>query len=97
MTTSEDSTIEELHVDEMAEREMRKREIAMTKCPACGRAVTVWENRLYQCNCGRGTLRPLPDNKIRWLSEDEAMLALSFSGNHSRFDDSLKFVLMREV
>ena len=95
--TSEDTTISELHVDEMAEREMRKREVAMTSCPTCHRAVEVWKDRLYQCICGRGTLRPLPDSKIRWIPEDEATLKLSFAGNHSRFHDSLRFALIREV
>ena len=92
--TSED-TIRELHIDEMAEREMRKKEVAMTTCPSCGRAVSVQDSRVYQCSCGRGTLKPLPDFKIQWLPEDEANLTLVFAGNRSRF--GLRGVLVREA
>ena len=94
MTTSED-TIRELHVDEMAERNLRKKEVAMTICPSCSRAVSVQDSRVYQCSCGRGTLMPLPDSKIRWLPEDEANLALVYAGNKSRF--GLRGVLVREA
>ena len=62
-----------------------KREVALTSCPTCRRAVGVYHNRTYQCSCGRGSFYPIPDKKIKWIPESEATLKLMFARNLSQY------------
>lgn len=52
------------------------KEYAVTRCPYCGASVALAQDKTFLCaNCGRGTLKPCPEHRIRWIPEEDLLLS----------------------